>query len=39
VETSKLGDLVAFGTMMAVLAALGLAAAREPDAAPAPAAA
>lgn len=28
VETSKLGDLIAFGAMMAVLAALGLAAAR-----------
>lgn len=37
VETSKVGDVLAFGTMMAVLAALGVAAAREPAGAAIPA--
>ena len=36
-ETTKLGDLVGFGAMMAVLAALGIAAATEPSAVAAPA--
>jgi hypothetical protein len=35
-ETNKVGDLLAFGTMMAVLAAVGLAAAREPSGAAIP---
>jgi len=39
VETSKIGDLIGFGTMMAALASLGFAAAHETDRARMPAAA